>query len=666
MYLSNSSQENRTNLTWEDFETYLPENLIFSEQQKQFYKDVFEILIHNRDTSKVTCFGGRPGIGKSTLIKTFMHCCLGNYLYGRRHEPQGLVVITDSMKRLEELSDGNKDREEAQKCWGEIFETFGVADHYREFEENVIVLRSDVSVSFEKQLIDQYYKPIVLLSTQRYFMLTEQVREQLFRFNYKGKPLKRGIVIFDECPYFSEIVTMNSVNLTKIESALYEGLSDEVENKKFVIREFKIFKDRLLSQMDEKEDSTKDNVTLYWKDEQYPTITPNDTLFFEVVEKNRESLTQQYNAIIKDLQHLKEIAKNGAIFNFIKKKKSERYERSIILVRDNRDLFYLGQDKKFFVFDATCDIDPRYDLDYVEVIDGKKYSKSLKMTITNVNMTTSKNALCNNRKSSYAITNTITNYLKNKIQYGIDKEQKILIVTYSNLFQRFIKEFNHVGYFGNLKGFNDFKDFYKMAHIGMNRYPPLVYFFIYCGCNMQIYRGLRDMTEDESKNFFKSISSNSSQYQEILDSIMVRCMLADFEQNIFRLAIRNYGNMENVHIWTFYKNDLDVYSALSSMIEDRYKPYGAVFEYEDTPEELRLEKVKDRKPPEGKKMTNAQKIIKWREQLPIGTNYEIKELLKETGLTNKQFQKAKSNNDVLAKIFELDKTDRKGHYKRAC
>ena len=140
-------------------------------------------------------------------------------------------------------------------------------------------------------------------------------------------------------------------------------------------------------------------------------------------------------------------------------------------------------------------------------------------------------------------------------------------------------------------------------------------------------------------------------------------MLADFEQNIFRLAIRNYENTENVHIWTFYNADDYLYSKLSAMIEERYKPYGAVFEYEDTPEELKIEKIKNRKPPEGKKMTNAQKIINWREQLSPGTEYKVQTLLKETGLNDKQFQKAKSNNEVLAKILESDKTDKKGYYK---
>ena len=203
-----------------------------------------------------------------------------------------------------------------------------------------------------------------------------------------------------------------------------------------------------------------------------------------------------------------------------------------------------------------------------------------------------------------------------------------------------------------------------MAHVGMNRFPNMAYYFIYCGCHMEEYHMLSEMGEDESLDFFTLLSKNhNKEYEYIINKIMLKCMLADFEQNIFRLAIRNYESTDNVHIWTFYNTDDYLYSELSAMIEDRYKPYGALFEYEDTPEELKIEKVKDRKPPNGKKMTNAQKIIKWREQLTKGTEYKIQTLLKETGLTDKQLQKAKSNNEVLAKILESDKTDRKGYYK---
>lgn len=659
--LANGKQNtnNKPELTYEDFETYLP-TYDFDDNQIQFFKDAFEIITTNRNTDKVTCFSPRCGIGKSTFIHTFMHSCIGDSAYRRRHEPQGLVVITDSIKRLEELSNSSKDFMLAEKYWGELFQEWGIDDHYKEFQKNIIVLKSDEP--FKEQLIHQHYKPIVLLSTQRYFMLTDNVRDQLFTFRYNGKPLKRDIVIFDECPQFSETVTIDSDNLTRIETALYKGLSDEVKDKEFVIREYKIFKDRLLDQMDEKEKLLKDsNVTIYWKDEKYSTITPNDPLLFKVLSENMDSLTKQYNRILKDMLCLQEIAKNGAIFNSVKKKHGN-YERSFVIVVDNRDYFYLGQDKKFFVFDATADIDPRYDVDYVEIINGEKYNKPLNLTITNVRIPTSKNSLC--KGNSKSIIQVIINYLKQKLESESKETNDILVIVYCNILKHFQKEFENVAYFGNLKGFNDYKDLYLMAHIGMNRFPGLAYFYIYCSSHMQVYKNLMKMTEEESLKFFDAITKNhNAEYEPIITQIMLRCMLADFEQNIFRLAIRNFKNTEMVHIWTFYKSDVDVYAQLSRMIEERYKPQGVQFEYEDTPEELKIEKIKERKPPKGKRMTNAQKIISWREKLPVGTEYKIQTLLKETGLTDRQLQKAKSNNNALAKLLESDKTAKKGYYK---
>ncbi len=626
---------NKSELTWEDFATYLPQ-YNFDEKQMEFFKDTFETIISNRDTSKVTCFSQRCGIGKSTFIHTFMHCCIGNCNYnGRkkpqglvvitdsikrleelsnsnkdrieadkywgeifeewgvnyngRKKPQGLVVITDSIKRLEELSNSNKDRIEADKYWGEIFEEWGVDNHYKEFENNVIVLKSDEP--FKEQLINQHYRPIVLLSTQRYFMLSDKVREQLFSFTYRGKPMKRDIVIFDESPSFSEIVTIDSNNLTRIEAALYNGLSNEVQDKEFVIREYKAFKDRLLDQMDEKEKLRKDsNVIIYWKDERYSSITPNDELLFKVISDNIEPLTKEYNCILKDMLCLQEIAQHGAIFKSVKKKYG-KYERSFVVVVDNRNCFYLNGDTKFFVFDATADIDPRYDLDYVELIKGEKYNIPLKLMITNVKITTSKNVLCRGKKSQ-AVINIIIKYLKEQLIEEKEKWSNILIVVYSELLRTFRKEFKQVGYFGNLKGFNDFKDLYRMAHVGMNRFPNMAYFFIYCGCHMEEYRNLQFMKEKESLQFFDSIDKNKNkEYENIITQITLRCMLADFEQNIFRLAIRNYKNTQDVHIWTFYNVEDKVYNVLSEMLEDRYKPYGAVFEYEDTPEELKIEQI---------------------------------------------------------------------------
>ena len=496
-------------------------------------------------------------------------------------------------------------------------------------------------------------------------MMTDDIREQLFSFSYNNEMHKRDIVIFDECPQFSETVTINAWNLSQIEYALYEGLSDEVEDKKFVTDEFRTFKNRLLDQMDEKEKLSKEsNVIIFWKDKRYTTITPNDKLFFKVISENISSLTAKYNSFIKDMQCLKEIAKNGAIFNSVKKKHGN-YERNFVIVRDNRDSFYLNGDKKFFVFDATADIDPRYDLDYIEIISGEQYNQPLNMSITNIKISASKNVLCKGKSKSIATTNAIINYIEKKLRQEINNSKDILVVVYSDLYKKFLKKFQHVGYFGNLKGFNDYKDLHSMAHVGMNRFPNMAYFYIYCGCHMEVYRSLRDMTEEESLKFFDSLSKNHNvDYQEIIDTVMLGCMLTDFEQNIFRLAIRNYKNTEHVQIWTFYNRDDALYAKLSAMIEERYSKYGVVIEEEDTPEELQKVKTKVRTPANGKDSTNPQKILNWVENLKPGTVFKVKELLSATGLTNEMLKEARRGNSVVNKMFSEMKMDKKGYYEK--
>ena len=538
----------------------------------------------------------------------------------------------------------------------------------------VIVLNS--TESLQEQMQRQHYKPIVLLTTQRYFMMPDKLREQLFTYSFNNKSYKRNIVIFDERPQFFEQVSINTENLSLLESALYEGLNDEVRDKKFVTNQFREFKISLTDKMDELESMNENNrITMYWKDKTCNSITKNDQLFFKIINANMDSLTQKYSKFQRDMWALQEIMENGAIFNATKKRNGE-YRRSFTVLRDNRDCFYLGEDKKFFVFDATAEIDPRYDVDYTKIYDTKKYNRPLNMTITNVCMNTAKGYLVN-EKNADMIKQSLLSEVSKKLDESHKNKEDVLIVVYQN-FKKWFKEYKYVGYFGNLKGFNDYKDLDCMAHVGINRFPNMVYFYIYCGTHMRFYRSLQDMTIAESIDFFNKIENSREEKDENdklrrentredflkleLKYVMLRSMLVDFEQNIFRLAIRNYDNKLPVHIWTFYDIGNEVYKNLSDMIEERYKPYGVTFTYEKTPEKLQIASVMNRKPPEGKKMTNAQKILQWREQLPKGTEYKIQQLLDETGLTDKQLQKAKTNNKSLKQVLDSDKTDKRGYY----
>ena len=51
-----------------------------------------------------------------------------------------------------------------------------------------------------------------------------------------------------------------------------------------------------------------------------------------------------------------------------------------------------------------------------------------------------------------------------------------LIMTYANYINSFKDTSKALAYFGNIKGFNEFKELTECYHIGINRYEPIVYF----------------------------------------------------------------------------------------------------------------------------------------------------------------------------------------------
>lgn len=647
------------NLKYKDFESYLPE-FDFHNKQIQFFKDAFEIVTNNRDTNKVTVIPARCGIGKSIFIKTFMHSCIGDE-YRRKHEvPHGLIVITDSIKRLEDLSNG--EIESTKEYWGEAFVDWKDKVHYKDFLKNVIVLHS--GAPFNEQLIEQQNKPIILMSTQRYFMLTPNIRDLLFKFKHNNELYPRDTVIFDERPLFSETISIDSFNFANVEAAFNEGLSEKVMHKKFILDEFGKFKNKMLKIMEDKEKISNDeNVTLYWKDDEISTITSNDELLFSVVADNLNYLYKKYQYISRDLKCLKILVQNGAIFNSVKSKNGD-YMRSFNIIKYNREYFKPGGDVKFFVFDATADIDPSYSVDYVEVLDNFKYDIPIKMKMINVDLSISKSSL-RRTGNIRAMSKALYEYICKQTEAEHINKDRILIATYRDLYYQFTNKMSHVGYFGNLRGFNDYKDLSAMAHIGLNRFSHMAYFYIYCGLDENIQKELSEMSESESLQYFKNYNNPRNELFKLTEEIEIGCILTDLEQNIFRLSIRNYNNTKKATVWTFYNRESILLNKLSFMIADRYKKIGVEFEYKETPDEFKLLKIKTRKSSNNQTNTHPQIVIAWLEKQPTGRVFKVKELLSETGLSNKQFQKVKENNEVVGRMFEKIKTSKKGEYKIA-
>ena len=637
--------KNFKELTYDEFDCYIDMCLKNpNEKQLEFFKDMYELITTDRNSNKITCIPARCGIGKSSFIKTLMMVCTHGLFYGARKEPIGLIVLTDNIQRLESYSDINADNESK---W--------IAEFYKEFSDKIIVLKSDEP--FRKQLEEQIYKPILLMSTQRYFMLDDDIRELLFTFYNDKKRYARNRVIFDERPYFSESIDLSIENLNQIDTALKMGLDDTVIDKNWMINEFEQFSKYLQSVMHQKELIRDKSIYLFWRS-QRKSLTCDDEKFFNLIRKNRDSLANKYNNCYRDLLNFKVLLDKGGIFYCQKKKDGGKYNKGFIILKNNIECFYLGKKKaKFFVFDATCNIDPAYDLDYVEIVDCHKYEIPLKMKITNVNVATTKCALCNSKKVSQTMTTAMQKYLGDKAKLGFKHD--MLVVTYQEILKRFSKKFKYCGYFGNMKGYNTFRHITKMAQVGFNRYTDLAYYLIFCSCNPKAYEILKDKTEAETIDLFDLLFKNGS-YSSKLREIMYRSIIADFEQNIFRIAVRNYDNTQPIEIWTFCNRSSQTYKELFERLEDRFKPLGVIFEYETDAIEIKIEKVKMRCTPDNKK-NNTQIVLNWTELQKLGRKFRTIDILKETGLSNKQFQKTKECLPIKM-FFDKYKTNKQGFY----
>ena len=65
------TKETEEEITWEDFKTYLPKH-DFDKKQIDFFQNALDYIVHRKNTTKVSCFCGRCGIGKSTMIHIYI------------------------------------------------------------------------------------------------------------------------------------------------------------------------------------------------------------------------------------------------------------------------------------------------------------------------------------------------------------------------------------------------------------------------------------------------------------------------------------------------------------------------------------------------------------------------------------------------------------------
>lgn len=603
----NKLQELIHDITIINFKKAIPN---YTEEQLNFANDIAEKLILDSDTNKVNVVPAPCGFGKSVLIRCYLNAVISTIAFGgfgiprEEYKGDGFVIVTDMLDRF-------LDYEEDDNLEGYYYQ-----------------MRHDKEEDFQKQLAEQDDYPILLMSTQKYFKLKENERDFIFRWKYG----LRKTVIFDEKPLFYTVNEIDKEFINDIDNEI--GKISETEDKNFLNSEIKYLKDYFENEWYKLSSKFNKDAYCYWKGTR-TNMSTNDDKFISLINKYLSQESKDKAITLKD------ILENGAIFINKKNINASDSRRLFFTIGDNKEGFYLGQDKaKFWVFDATADLDIEYERDYINMI-NVEHTKDYKVNIRNIDVRTSKNNIRN--KDNRGMLN---NYITSKYN-----KENTLIASYKEGIGGLAFGFDKKDYFGGMKGVNDYRECTSMVQIGLNRYSDVGYLQIYLSLHPEVYNYIKNnpsASEEVLENLLELERGNFT--NEEMNHIMYSKLAVDTEQNIFRTKIRNYSNTDTINIDLLYNKK--TYNKLNAILAERL---GIDEIKVNIPIEILEYDILSRR---NKKESHAQKIVRWFKENEGYGEITTEELLELNGITNEQFKYAKRGNKSLIYIMDLRRIKR--------
>ncbi len=571
-------------------------------------KSFLDYHINQNNTGCVTVLPIRCGLGKSTYIRHRISDTL-------RNGGGGLIVITDSINRMGEYLNGED-----------------VLGQFLQRNSNKIALLTNKTISDE--IKTQWLKPILIMSTQRYFNLT---RDEIIDYT-RYSDGRRDKIIFDEKPYLIERIKVDIGTFNDIDTALHSAIDDTVDpiEKAWIINQWENLRNQIETVISNYE-RMNENQLETWYYNHNDTMTVNDDRFLSFINRYRQKINQFDISAYKNILAIRQLIYEGATFTS-QKISSGEYRKYFTVAIDNSDkLLNLGAD--VFVLDGTADINPEYNVHYVRMIDCREFLIPLSdLKINLVNIPTSKNQLCKPGIYSQGIIQCIKDYLR------AAPEDTRVVFTHKQIENHFKNDFQFVEHFGDIKGGNQYRNETSIAQVGLNRYPDIEY--------KQIAY-LSKLLEHNyvNRNVTRWIGNNA------IENVMNLSLLADIEQNLFRSKIRNVDCTDSITYIIFLNTN--AYSKLIELMKNRYeKDLGATINVIQSPTGYQTLKSKVRNTDT---KTNVQVVIDWVECQPKGREFSPVDLRSECGLTKEQYKTVKKSKAIKDLLFRM-KTDTPGLY----
>lgn len=549
---------------------------------------------------KVSVLSIPCGSGKSTALTRLISEVLA------RNDGEGLIIVTDSVERMKEYWKPDT----RNPAFDDVLLNF-----IKRHEKQVAVMNRENYDSMRKQ---QWHKPVVVLTTQRYFSWTPERVKDLLRWEGGTRPL----IIFDEAPYLSVERDVTAATINKVAAALRMGIeaTDDAsrEEKEWAITFWEDIRAKLLSKMDELE---------YKPDLQYACIAGEETDglddFLAYVHENRSKLDTDKDRIVDMVEDVARLLIEWGVYSHRGSAQSGLYESKYTVHVDHRDLVN-GLDAKVIVLDGTATVSPMYDEDYVHMSPTRDFVRSLAyLNIRICDVPTGESEL---RGNAGETAKMICAYLAHAT--GVDHE---LVIFSSKKMEEsfraagFDKE--HTGHFNNIKGLNSYSRAVNIAQVGLNRKPPIEYLTLDLARNAE---EREQLIADTAAEGYIAAMDKAREALDYSRDTMTRHVLADMEQNMYRGVIRNAANTKPYTYYVFIAHDQ--YQRLIEMIRERYEPLGAKVELvsRETVEAYR---------PQGAEAARVTVIAEWLDHWD-GTAIRQRDVYKKLGMERTEYNNA--------------------------
>lgn len=577
------------------------------------------------DQSTIDLIPAPCGVGKSYSMTYEISEALRNY-------DGGIILVTDELERLHSYVGSSS---------GDSY-----LSEYIQRNRNRILVYEARNAKADRHKLFQI--PIILMSTQRFFSLS---REDVISLTQTYIP--RRHVFIDERAPLAETIRIDLGTFNDIDTALNQCLDNTAAEKSWLVDQWRNLRQRYDAYMKGYESSHDDYELQLWHMDGDHHATTDDARFLHLVNHTYSAkLKRVDNEILKKIKAVFQMVNtDGALFISRRKPSSKakaEYSKFFLVTLDNSDLL-LDIGSKSVILDGTGDLDPVYDAWYINRVNCDQFRRDLsKLTINIVDANTSRNAIAKApdvNKNLRAIIDHVKTIPKVDVvfTYGRGKEIKAA-TTVERVFHE--AGFN-TGHLGGLKGTNRFRHMTDFVQVGLNRIPDEYYLAI------AIHNASHRYPPDKRHAVLMNFKTAAKW-------IMLRSILADVEQNIYRGVIRNVNNDQRETYTLIYKcspkldtdgKDHNELSELTAMIKERYASMGATVNVLDAPMEIKRMKTMQRKAKDGQ-MTNAQRVIEYISTVPAGEHLCAGDILKRCDLSPEDWKNAKKNKTIKQWLTE--------------